>query len=251
LLTNQESSPIGEALVSSLVCQRQSLTFRARTYMAFVFSPQPPIADWLADLDVTLERSKGFFAGHPVALDLSAAGLSPTEIAELVASLEGRGIQVLGIEGIDPVGTGIKLPPLLRNGRGSQEVELPESAPASAPVEQAAKKQEPASLMIDSPVRSGQSVVYIDGDVTVLGSVGSGAEIIAGGSIHIYGTLRGLAMAGASGNARARIFCHRFEGELLAIGPHYRTADEIDASLLRGPAQAWLDGNTLKISSMN
>ncbi len=238
--------------MSSPICQRQSLTFRARSYMAFVFSPQPPIADWLACLDATLERSKGFFAGHPVALDLSAAGLSPAAIAELMGSLEARNIRVLGIEGIDPNAAGVKLPPLLRGGRGGQDVELPEPAAVSAPAETApAKKQEPASLMIDSPVRSGQSVVFIDGDVTVLGSVGSGAEIIAGGSIHIYGTLRGLAMAGASGNPRARIFCHRFDGELLAIGAHYRTADEIDDSLRRGPAQAWLDGDALKISAMN
>jgi septum site-determining protein MinC len=94
-------------------------------------------------------------------------------------------------------------------------------------------------------------VVFIEGDVTVLGSVGSGAEIIAGGSIHVYGALRGQAMAGAAGNARARIFCHRFEAELLAIGPYYRTADDIEESLRRGPAQAWLDGDTLKISAMN
>ena len=237
--------------MSSLICPRQSLTFRARSYMAFAFAPQPPIADWLADLDATLERSKGFFAGHPVALDLSAASLTPSEIVELVASLAERGIRVLGIEGIEPNEATPGLPPVLRSGRGAQEIEIPE--PTSATPEPAAppQKQEPASLLIDSPVRSGQSVVYIEGDVTVLGSVGSGAEIIAGGSIHIYGTLRGLAMAGASGNSRARIFCHRFEGELLAIGPHYKTADEIEASLRRGPAQAWLDGNTLKITAMN
>ena len=239
--------------MSSLICQRQSLTFRARSYMAFVFTPQPPIADWLADLDATLERSKGFFAGHPVALDLSAAGLTPPEITQLTASLAERGIRVLGIEGIAPHDATPGLPPLLRGGRGAQEIEIPEPAAASAEPAPALppQKQEPASLLIDSPVRSGQSVVYIEGDVTVLGSVGSGAEIIAGGSIHIYGTLRGLAMAGASGNPRARIFCHRFEGELLAIGPHYKTADEIEASLRRGPAQAWLDGNTLKITAMN
>jgi len=231
--------------VSSLICQRQSLTFRARSYMAFVFAPQPPIADWLADLDATLERSKGFFAGHPVALDLSAARLSPPAIAQLVDALAARGVRVLGIEGIEPADAG-KLP-VLRGGRGIQDVELPEPAGANP----ASKKQEAASLLIDNPVRSGQSVVFIEGDVTVLGSVGSGAEIIAGGSIHIYGTLRGLAMAGAAGNARARIFCHRFEGELLAIGAHYKTADEIEESLRRGPAQAWLDGNTLKISAMN
>jgi septum site-determining protein MinC len=232
--------------LSSLICQRPSLTFRARSYMAFAFTPQPPIADWLADLDATLERSKGFFAGHPVALDLSAAGLSAPDIAQLVAALEARGMRVLGIEGIEPQ-DGTALPPVLRGGRGSQDIETIDVAPAAA----APKKQEAASLMIDTPVRSGQSVVFIDGDVTVLGSVGSGAEIIAGGSIHIYGTLRGLAMAGAAGNARARIFCHRFEGELLAIGAHYKSADEIEDSLRRGPAQAWLDGNTLKISAMN
>jgi septum site-determining protein MinC len=239
--------------LSSLICPRQSLTFRARSYMAFAFAPQPPIADWLADLDATLERSKGFFAGHPVALDLSGAGLTPPEIVELVGSLAERGIRVLGIEGIEPTEAMPGLPPVLRSGRGAQEIEIPE--PTSATPEPAApsppQKQEPASLLIDSPVRSGQSVVYIEGDVTVLGSVGSGAEIIAGGSIHIYGTLRGLAMAGASGNSRARIFCHRFEGELLAIGPHYKTADEIEDHLRRGPAQAWLDGNTLKITAMN
>jgi septum site-determining protein MinC len=216
--------------------------------MAFAFSPQPPIADWLAALDEMLKRSKGFFAGHPVALDLSAAQLDAGEIAQLVAALEARHIRVLGIEGIEP-SADVQLPPVLRAARAGQDVEQPE--PAVSSDNAVAKREQPASLMVESPVRSGQSVVFIEGDVTVLGSVGSGAEIIAGGSIHIYGTLRGLAMAGAAGDARARIFCHRFDGELLAIGPHYRTAEEIDDSLRRGPTQAWLDGNTLKISAMN
>ena len=100
-------------------------------------------------------------------------------------------------------------------------------------------------------MRSGQTVVFIDGDVTVLGSVGSGAEIVAGGSIHIYGTLRGRAMAGATGNARARIFCHRVEAELLAIDSFYKTAEDIDESFRHGPAQAWLEGETLKLSALN
>jgi septum site-determining protein MinC len=94
-------------------------------------------------------------------------------------------------------------------------------------------------------------VIFIDGDVTVLGSVGSGAEIVAGGSVHIYGTLRGRAMAGANGNSRARIFCHRVEAELLAIDSYYKTADDIEESLRSGPIQAWLEGETLKISALN
>ena len=56
------------------------------------------------------------------------------------------------------------------------------------------------------------------GDVTVLGAIASGAEVVAGGSIHVYGALRGRAMAGADGNRDARIFCSRLEAELLAIG---------------------------------
>jgi septum site-determining protein MinC len=217
--------------------------------MSFVITPQSPIADWLADLDASLERSRGFFAGHPIALDLSAVQLMPSEIAQLVAKLEERKIRVLGIEGVEISEGAERLPPVLRGGRGSQDLVPPEGdAAADKPVK---KKQEPASLLVENPVRSGQSVVYIDGDVTVLGSVGSGAEIIAGGSIHVYGTLRGQAMAGATGDPRARIFCHRFEAELLAIGAYYKTADEIEESLRNGPVQAWLDGKTLRISAIN
>ena len=122
-------------------------------------------------------------------------------------------------------------------------------APVVTP--RAPQKPQPASLLIEDPVRSGQSVVFMEGDITVLGSVGSGAEIIAGGSIHVYGALRGRALAGATGDARARIFCHSVEAELLAIDSYYRTADDIEDSLRRRSVQAWLEGGTLKISAMN
>ncbi len=100
-------------------------------------------------------------------------------------------------------------------------------------------------------MRSGQAIFFPNGDVTVLGSVASGAEIVAGGSIHVYGTLRGRAMAGVSGdNKRARIFCSKIEAELLAIGGYYRTIDDLDEKLCARPAQAWLDGETLMISAL-
>jgi len=229
--------------------------FRPRSYMAFAIAPQPPIVDWLSDLDASLERSEAFFAGQHVALDLSAVNLSPNAIGQLVANLEERNIRVLGIEGVDPAKWQAGLPPVLRGGRGTRASEPPGSiagAPAPASGRPPSQSPQPASLMIEDPVRSGQSVIFTEGDVTVLGSVGSGAEIVAGGSIHVYGTLRGRALAGATGNARARIFCHRVEAELLAINSYYRTADDIEDSLRRRPAQAWLDeGNTLQISSMN
>ena len=111
-------------------------------------------------------------------------------------------------------------------------------------------KPPPSSLLLDSPVRSGQSVVFPDGDVTVLGSVGSGAEIVAGGSIHVYGTLRGRAMAGVNGNPAARIYCQKIEAELLAIDGFYQTAEELDPALRNRPAQAWLDGNVMRITPL-
>jgi len=241
--------------VSSLVRQRHSLMFRPRSYMAFAIAPQPPIVDWLSDLDASLQRSEAFFAGQHVALDLSAVNLSPNAIGQLVANLEERNIRVLGIEGIDPAKWQVGLPPVLRGGRATRTSEPPAitaATPAPTVAHAPAQNPQPASLMIEDPVRSGQSVIFIEGDVTVLGSVGSGAEIVAGGSIHVYGTLRGRALAGATGNARARIFCHRVEAELLAINSYYRTADDIEDSLRRRPAQAWLDeGNTLQISAMN
>ena len=90
-------------------------------------------------------------------------------------------------------------------------------------------------MLIEAPVRSGQTVFFPNGDVTVLGSVASGSEIVAGGSIHVYGTLRGRAMAGAKGNARARIFCRKNEAELLAINGYYRTAEEWNAAIRSQP----------------
>lgn len=235
--------------MSSVVRQRQSLMFRARSYMAFVFTPQPPIVDWLAQLDASLERSRGFFAGHPVALDLSAVRLSPAGIAHLVASLEERSMRVLGIEGVDPAIGEAGLPPVLRGGRGTQAGEPPERS--AVVVNPTPSKPQATSLLIKDPVRSGQSIAFVEGDVTVVGSVSSGAEIVAGGSIHVYGTLRGRAMAGVTGDTQARIFCQRIEAELLAIDSYYKTADDIEDSLRRGPVQAWLEGSTLKISAMN
>jgi septum site-determining protein MinC len=241
--------------VSSLVRRRHSLMFRPRSYVALAITPQPPIVDWLSEFDASLERSEGFFAGQHVALDLAAVNLSSSAIGHLVANLEERNIRVLGIEGVDPAKWQPGLPPVLRGARALRTSEPPQflapAVSALAAVDPTPKKQQPASLMIEDPVRSGQSVVFMEGDVTILGSVGSGAEIVAGGSIHVYGALRGRALAGATGNARARIFCHRIEAELLAIVSYFRTADEIEDSLRCRPAQAWLEGERLQISAMN
>ena len=222
---------------------RQLIRMRGRSYVAFVFSPVVPIQGWLKEIDAMLARSPGFFVGKPVVLDLSAVDLSQSAIAHLVTSLEQRNIRILGIEGVDAAHVTTSMPPLLTGGRHclltQAEPKKPEPKPKST------------SLLLENPVRSGQSVVFTDGDVTVLGSVGSGAEIVAGGSIHIYGALRGRAMAGVSGNSAARIYCQKIEAELLAIDGYYQTAEDISAMLRNRPAQAWLDGEIMRITPLN
>lgn len=224
---------------------RQLVRLRGRSYVAFVFSPVVPIVDWLGEIDATLARSPGYFVGKPIVLDLSAVDLSNSAIAHLLGSLGERNIRVLGIEGVDEERLAASMPPLLTGGRACV-ITRNEPAQKAEPV-----PPKPTSLLLDSPVRSGQSIVFADGDVTVLGSVGSGAEIVAGGSIHIYGTLRGRAMAGVNGNSAARIYCQKIEAELLAIDGYYQTAEEIDVSLRNRPAQAWLEGDTMKITPLN
>jgi septum site-determining protein MinC len=225
---------------------RQLVRLRGRSYVAFVFSPVVPIVDWLAEIDATLARSPGYFVGKPIVLDLAAVDLSAPAIAHLLGNLEERSIRVLGIEGVDEERLTTSMPPLLTGGRACV---ITRNEPAQKPEPEA--KPKPTSLLLENPVRSGQSVVFTEGDVTVLGSVGSGAEIVAGGSIHIYGTLRGRAMAGVNGNSSARIYCQKIEAELLAIDGYYQTAEEIDASLRNRPAQAWLQGDTMKITPLN
>jgi septum site-determining protein MinC len=137
------------------------------------------------------------------------------------------------------------MPPLLSGGRSCV---VEPSAPKKPETKAEAK---PTSLLLENPVRSGQTVIFPEGDVTILGSVGSGAEVVAGGSIHVYGALRGRAMAGVNGHTSARIYCQKIEAELLAIDGFYQTADDIDAALRGRPAQAFLQGNTMRITALN
>lgn len=124
----------------------------------------------------------------------------------------------------------------------------PRATPASAPV--AAATAEPG-LVLTSPVRSGQQVYAEQRDLTVVGTVGAGAEVMADGSVHIYGSLRGRALAGAQGNTQARIFCQEFHAELVAVAGHYIVADEAPAHLIGKPVQVWLDHETLRIAALD
>jgi septum site-determining protein MinC len=230
--------------VTTAARSRPFVRVRGRSFIALVLVPEPPLEEWLGGLDAQMQRSPAYFAGKPVVADLSALAAVPELVAGLMEALRARGIRLVGIEGIEPNAVGVELPPLLAGGRT-----VADGIAAREP--EAPPPPEPASLLLDQPVRSGQSVVFPRGDVTVVGSVSSGAEVVAGGSIHVYGTLRGRAVAGMSGNAAARIFCRRLEAELLAIDGLYRTADDIEPHLRGKPAQAWLSGDSMIVAGLD
>jgi septum site-determining protein MinC len=234
------------------------IRLRGRSIMALVLAPEPPLADWLVALDAQIDRAPSFFDGRPVVVDLGLLPREQPEVAAFIRLIEQRGIHIIGTEGPHPAWAGLESwgRPLPGAGKPGRPIEVPAEAraPAAAPPPAAvptAASVEPATLLIDQPVRSGQSVVFERGDVTILGAVASGAEVMAGGSVHIYGALRGRAVAGLAGNSRARIFCRKLEAELIAIDGVYQTADDMPAALIGRPVQAWLDGEQMKMTALD
>jgi len=125
------------------------------------------------------------------------------------------------------------------------------TAPAPAPVAAPAAPAPSQAMIVDTPVRAGQRIYARGTDLIVTAVVNNGAELIADGSIHVYAPLHGRALAGASGNAGARIFALQLEPELVSIAGVYRTFDEgFPAEVARQPAQIRLVGDRIDISSL-
>lgn len=243
--------------IDSAPAQRKQVRFNARSFVAFALAPEAPLTEWFEGLDQWLENSPGFFAGRPVVLNLNHFSLETEEIIDLVDGLGDRGIRIFAIEAKGVEDLGPDLPPLLTGARTiAAEERQPEQRPSNAPANTNEQRDtthafESKTLILDTPIRSGQSIFHPHGDVIVLGSVGSGSEIIAGGSVHIYGTLRGRAFAGVMGNPDARIFCQRNEAELLAVDGWYRTADDMEPSSRGKAIQAFLDNDVIWVSALD
>ena len=108
------------------------------------------------------------------------------------------------------------------------------------------------TMIITTPVRSGQQIYAKDADLIITSVVGHGAEVIADGNIHIYGTLKGRALAGARGNTQARIFCHELSPELISIAGTYWLNDDVLARAKgkKGPVQIFLKNDELQMEAL-
>jgi septum site-determining protein MinC len=195
-----------------------------------------------------------------VIVDCGSLPSTTPDVAGLMHAIVSRGIHIIGMEGAHASWPGLELwgRPLPGGGKPGKPIEIAEPAApaappprAAAPAQAAAPSPDQASLLIDHSIRSGQSVSFETGDVTILGSVASGAEVVAGGSIHVYGALRGRAIAGLAGNSAARIYCSKLNAELVAIDGVYLTADDMPKERIGAPSCAWLDGDLMRITPID
>jgi len=240
------------------VGQAQTLKFRAQSLLAYVLEPVQPIADWFDALDAWLARSPTFFIARPVILDMAALDIALKEYRDLLSGLARRHIRVMGAENVGRGLVGPHLPPVVSGGRPVEAPTLREDAPTehedaatpraegSSPAAQTLAEKA-SSLVVEGNVRSGQSIVHPEGDVTIVGRVASGAEIVAGGTVHVYGALQGRVIAGISGSRSARIFCTEARAELLCIGGAYVTAENTNSEMEGRSVEARLEGDELKL----
>ena len=226
------------------------------------------VAQLAAEMRDRVQRAPNLFARAAVVLDFGGLSQVPAleQARALVDGLRAAGVLPValayGTKEIEALSQQLGLP-LLAKFRAQYEPATQAATPAPAAVEPAPAKAVPApapakpatsaspGLMQASPVRSGQQVYAENRDLTVLSTVGAGAEVISDGSIHVYGALRGRALAGARGNADARIFCREFHAELVAVAGHYKVMEDVPKELRGKAVQIWLDQDQLKIAAQD
>lgn len=205
------------------------------------FARQMPQA--VIGMPVLLESDLAF-AIEPVFNALRQVGMQPLGVVDgpLAAAARAAGIPVLPVEA----------PGRARPVPEAAAAPAPAASapPAPAPMAAAAPAAPRRSRVIAEPVRSGQQIYVQDGDLVVLSTVSPGAEVVADGCVHIYGALRGRAIAGARGDTTARVFCRKFEAELVAVAGVYAVAEQMQGGLRGQPAQAWLADGKLKIERL-
>ncbi len=224
--------------------------------------------DRLADeMRERVARAPKLFARAAVIIDFGGLAGTPdaTTARKLVDALRDAGVLPValawGSSDNEKLSVALGLPLLAKFRAQYERVDSPAQEPAPEPARKPAAEPAPAprqaaaagqpGLIQSAPVRSGQQVYADNRDLTVLSQVGAGAEVIADGSIHIYGPLRGRALAGAQGNEKARIFCRAFHAELVAVAGHYKVLEDIPKELHGKPVQVWLDNEELKIAALD
>jgi septum site-determining protein MinC len=198
------------------------------------------------ELEGKIAQAPDFFRHAPVVIDVGAVREkgSSVDFALLIGMLRSSGLIPVGVRGGDRGQNEIAAAmDLAIMSEGAPRHKQPAAEPASEP-------DGGGGQLVLQPVRSGQRIYAAGGDLVVLGQVSPGAEVLADGNIHVYGALRGRALAGAKGNRDARIFCQVFDAELISVAGSYRVSEDFDDALRGKPVQVHLEGPRLRVEAL-
>lgn len=207
--------------------------------------------DFEKQLETKLKQAPKFFYHAPVVIDLQKLdNLSELDFKKLHPILLAHHLIPVGIKGANATAQSLAIAAgfaILQE----QTTKTAETTKTQASIDTSSP---PATLnnhtkVISEPVRSGQQIYAQGGDLIILGAVSHGAELLADGHIHIYGPLRGRALAGITGDTRARIFCQSLEAELISVAGQYKISEDIEKIAWRVTANISLEGEHLHIAT--
>ena len=203
-------------------------------------------------------QAPGFFRHAPVVLDVQCLDEDASlDLPRLLTLVQDQGFLPVGITGCtvgqQEAAAAMELA-LLTSRNGGRQEEVEETGENQ---EQEASESEvpelppaPPALVVETPVRSGQRIAAEQGGLVVMSAVGSGAEVVAQGNIHVYGVLRGRAFAGCNGETTARIFCQSLEAELVSIAGVHLVSEDFPAAMRSKAVQIQLQGDHLHIKAL-
>lgn len=223
--------------MSENTTQAQAFKLKGRLYtftVLHVLSTEPEI--FLHQLDDTVAKAPKLFEHTPIVFDLSSVHQLEFDLQSLLQMARAHGMIPVAIQG----GSAVHNTLAQCHGLAVLHASSTQDKPIiERPIENNHyESTKPLTKLITTPVRSGQQVVAKGGDLVIASSVSHGAELLADGCIHVYGALRGRALAGISGDKEARIFCQSLEAELVSIAGFYRLSDAIEPH--NGPCQIYL-----------
>ncbi|MDH4870104.1 septum site-determining protein MinC [Pseudomonas sp. BN515] len=210
-------------------------------------------------LDEKVAQAPNFFQNTPLvmALDKLPEGEPPLDLPVLLEICRRHGLRTLAIraqrEEHIAAADALDIPVLPPSGARERPID-PVEPEAKKKVEKPAEPPKPEvqpTKVITTPVRGGQQVYAPGGDLVVLAAVSPGAELLADGNIHVYGPMRGRALAGIKGDTKARIFCRQLAAELVSVAGQYKVADDLRRDPLWGQqVQVSLSGDVLNITRL-
>ena len=238
---------MGIAVMTDNILKSQAFKLKGRlctlTVMQILHTDLAAFDAQLADVVATAPR---LFDRAPVVLDLSSVLDASIDLHELCKSMRSHGMVPIAIQGGSPLlDTLASCQGLaIMNTSTNQDKPLIEKAPEVEPNPSETIK----TKLLTSPVRSGQQVVSTGGSLIITASVSHGAELLSDGNIHVYGALRGRALAGIDGDKQARIFCQSLSAELVSIAGFYRLSDAIEP--MTCPCQIFLQDDRIQIEPL-